>query len=110
MFDSVNMEDEKKEVKLMGRNLSEMPCFRETFLYSIGSGMATGFLYFMMTSRIQRSAHLAFGTYGCVTLGYWVYCRYNYSVQKFNMGQLQVAMQRQALYEGTEMEKQVKEG
>ncbi|XP_050721589.1 cytochrome c oxidase assembly protein COX20, mitochondrial-like [Eriocheir sinensis] len=102
------MEEEKKDVKLMGRNVSQMPCFRETFLYSISSGLATGFLHFMMTSRIQRSMHVAIGTYGCVTLGYWTYCRYNYSLQKFNMGQLQEAMQKQALYEGTEMEKQLK--
>ncbi|KAK8398074.1 hypothetical protein O3P69_003770 [Scylla paramamosain] len=104
----MNMEEEKREVKLMGRNMSQMPCFRETFLYSVSSGLAAGFLHFMLTSRVQRSAHLAMATYGCVTLGYWSYCRYNYSVQKFNVGQLEAAMQKQALYEGTEMEKQIK--
>ncbi|XP_037777168.1 cytochrome c oxidase assembly protein COX20, mitochondrial-like [Penaeus monodon] len=97
-----------KEASLMGRNLSEVPCFRETFLYSITSGLGSGLANFMLTSRVQRSVQVGLGVYTCVTLGYWSYCRYNYSQQKFNMGQLQVAMQKQALLEGTEVEKKIK--
>ncbi|XP_027235717.1 cytochrome c oxidase assembly protein COX20, mitochondrial [Penaeus vannamei] len=97
-----------KEASLMGRNLSEVPCFRETFLYSITSGLGSGLLNFMLTSRVQRSVQVGLGVYTCVTLGYWSYCRYNFSQQKFNVGQLQVAMQKQALLEGTEMEKKIK--
>nr|XP_045606758.1 cytochrome c oxidase assembly protein COX20, mitochondrial-like isoform X2 [Procambarus clarkii] len=70
--DSIMEEQEVKETMLMGRDISHMPCFRQTFLYSISSGLAVGFLNFMLTSRVQRSAHLAFGTYGCVTLAYWL--------------------------------------
>lgn len=97
-----------KEASLMGRNLSEVPCFRETFLYSITSGLGSGLLNFMLTSRVQRSVQVGLGVYTCVTLGYWSYCRYNFSQQKFNVGQLQVAMQKQALLEGTEIEKKIK--
>ncbi|XP_047474720.1 cytochrome c oxidase assembly protein COX20, mitochondrial-like [Penaeus chinensis] len=97
-----------KEASLMGRNLSEVPCFRETFLYSITSGLGSGLVNFMLTSRVQRSVQVGLGVYTCMTLGYWSYCRYNYSQQKFSMGQLQVAMQKQALLEGTEVEKKIK--
>ncbi|KAG7157928.1 cytochrome c oxidase assembly protein COX20, mitochondrial-like [Homarus americanus] len=102
------MAEPEKETKLLGRNLSQIPCFRETFLYSISSGLAAGLINFMLTSRVQRSAHLAFGVYGCVTIGYWSFCRYNFAKEKFNMGRLQNAMQKQALYEGTDMEKEIK--
>ncbi|XP_042864343.1 cytochrome c oxidase assembly protein COX20, mitochondrial-like [Penaeus japonicus] len=103
------MESESKnEATLMGRNLSEMPCFRQTFLYSITSGLGSGLANFMLTSRVQRSVQVGLAVYTCMTLGYWSYCRYNFSQQKFNMGQLQVAMQKQALFEGTEVEKKIK--
>ncbi|XP_069936483.1 uncharacterized protein l(3)87Df isoform X2 [Cherax quadricarinatus] len=65
-------EESEKEVMFMNREISKMPCFRETFLYSISSGLAVGLIHFMLTSKVQRSSHLAFGTYGCVTLAYWV--------------------------------------
>lgn len=93
---------------IFGHDLANMPCFRQTFLYSISSGIGSGLLYFMLTSKAKRATHVAFGTYTVVTLGYWTYCRYNYSVQKFEMGQLQMALQKQVLYEGTELEKKVK--
>ncbi|XP_069936472.1 cytochrome c oxidase assembly protein COX20, mitochondrial isoform X1 [Cherax quadricarinatus] len=101
-------EESEKEVMFMNREISKMPCFRETFLYSISSGLAVGLIHFMLTSKVQRSSHLAFGTYGCVTLAYWSYCRYNFSKQKFHMSKIQSAMKNHALYEGTEMEKQIK--
>ncbi|KAK3870209.1 hypothetical protein Pcinc_024536 [Petrolisthes cinctipes] len=101
------MEEENSEAKLMGRKLSEIPCFRNTFLYSISSGLGAGLVHFLATSNVRRSGHVAMASYGCVTLSYWVYCRYNFSQQKFKMAQLQSALQKQAVYEGTDMENTV---
>ncbi|XP_071532894.1 cytochrome c oxidase assembly protein COX20, mitochondrial [Panulirus ornatus] len=101
------MEEEPK-TKLLGRDLSQMPCFRQTFLYSISSGLTAGLLFFLLTSNVRRSAHICLGTYGCVTLGYWSYCRYNFSKKKFNMSHLNMGMQKQALHGDTEMEEQDK--
>lgn len=76
-------------------------------LYGISTGAAVGIGSFFRTSRPQRSVHIGFGTFFVVTLGYWFACRYNYSKQKFEMMKLQSALQKHALYEGTELEKEI---
>ena len=53
----------------LGRNLAAIPCFRDTFMYSIGSGCAVGIVYNLATSKAPWK--LAFGTYAAVTFLYW---------------------------------------
>merc|ERR1739840_24531 len=103
------MEEESETVQtLFGTDYSKVPCFRQTFLYSIGSGLGAGLLNFLFTSRKRASINRGFGTYMCVTLGYWTYCRYNFSVQKFHSSQLQAAMNRKNVIDGTEAEDSLK--
>ncbi|XP_068231560.1 cytochrome c oxidase assembly protein COX20, mitochondrial [Palaemon carinicauda] len=93
--------EEVKSSNFLGRDLSKIPCFRKTFLYSISSGIGTGIAYFMLTSKPKKASHVGMGVYFAVTLGYWTYCRYNFSKEKFEMGQLQSSLQKQVLI-GTE--------
>ncbi|XP_050078788.1 cytochrome c oxidase assembly protein COX20, mitochondrial [Anopheles maculipalpis] len=96
----------ERSVIIFGRDVSTIPCFRNSFLYGISIGMGVGFLAFLKTSRPQLSTHIGFGTFMATTLGYWFPCRYNWSKQKFDAGQLQQALQQQAIYEGTEKERE----
>ncbi|XP_037085751.1 cytochrome c oxidase assembly protein COX20, mitochondrial-like isoform X2 [Pollicipes pollicipes] len=95
-------EPEKREVTLHGRKLSNIPCFRQTYLYGIGSGMVAGLTYFMLTSRPRTASHVAFGSFFTVSLSYWFYCRYTWSTASFHHRQLKHAMQQQVMTEGTE--------
>lgn len=60
---------------LFGRDVSKIPCFRNSFLYGIGGGFAGGLLTFLFTSRPQLSTHSAMGVFMAVTFGYWGQCR-----------------------------------
>jgi cytochrome c oxidase assembly protein subunit 20 len=86
------IDEQRKNLTIFGRNVSEMPCFRNSFLYGIGSGLGMGLgkfcqliynpiIYddvigtFMYTSRPAFSSHVAYGTFFSTTLFYWFYCR-----------------------------------
>ncbi|XP_049789365.1 cytochrome c oxidase assembly protein COX20, mitochondrial [Schistocerca nitens] len=107
------MSDPEDEVKqgpfLFGRDVSKIPCFRNTFLYGITSGFGAGLTYFLFTSRTTTSSHVAAGTFVGVSLSYWIYCRLNWSKQKFEYQKLKYAMKQQMLYEGTELEEKLKD-
>ncbi|XP_052867300.1 cytochrome c oxidase assembly protein COX20, mitochondrial [Anopheles cruzii] len=97
----------KRSSTIFGRDISMIPCFRSSFLYGISFGIGVGFLAFLKTSRPQLSTHIGFGTFMATTIGYWFPCRYAWSKQKFDMAQLQEALKQQALYEGTEKEREL---
>ncbi|XP_053672420.1 cytochrome c oxidase assembly protein COX20, mitochondrial [Anopheles nili] len=97
----------EKSIIIFGRDVSTIPCFRNSFLYGISIGMGIGFLAFMKTSRPQLSTHIGFGSFMAVTLSYWFPCRYRWSKQKFDAAQLQQALQKQAIFEGTEKEREL---
>ncbi|XP_055540006.1 cytochrome c oxidase assembly protein COX20, mitochondrial [Wyeomyia smithii] len=97
----------ERRVMLFGRDLSQIPCFRSSFLYGISIGMATSFAAFMRTSRPQLSTHIGFGTFMGTTLCYWFTCRYKWSKQETDVALLQKLMQQQAMYEGTEKEREL---
>lgn len=113
---------------IFGRDVSQIPCFRNSFLYGIGSGIGGGLLTFLFTSRPSVSLHSCMGIYTVVTLAYWTQCRliavnfemisrwilkllpfsrYNWSKTKFEYSQMKKGMQQHAMYEGTELEKEV---
>nr|CAD7402871.1 unnamed protein product [Timema poppensis] len=95
-------EETKRKLILFGRDVSEIPCFRNSYLYGISSGIGMGLTYFMFTSKVRMATHVGFGSFLGITMIYWIHCRYKYSLNKFNMGQLQAAMKKKAMYEGTE--------
>lgn len=91
-----------------GRDISKIPCFRNSFLYGIGGGLSTGLATFMFTSRPQLASHCAIGAFTLVTLTYWMQCRYKYSDTKFKLAQIKAGMQQHVMYEGTHVEKEIK--
>ena len=44
-------EEERRGWNFFGTDLSKIPCFRDSFFYSIGSGMVVGVAYNLATSR-----------------------------------------------------------
>jgi len=99
-------EEERRSLNVYGRNVAEIPCFRNSFLYGTGTGFVVGIGAFLGTSRPQLSTHIGFGTFFCTTFAYWFHCRYNYSKTKFFYSQLKPAMRKAAIYEGTHIEEE----
>ncbi|XP_013177037.1 PREDICTED: cytochrome c oxidase protein 20 homolog [Papilio xuthus] len=102
-------EEEKKGLVLFGRDLSTIPCFRESFLYGISTGVGVGIASFFKTSKPLLSQHIGMGAFTITTLVYWSYCRYNWSKQKFDAQLLQSALKDKIRYEGTGVEKEMEE-
>lgn len=83
---------------LFGRDISQIPCFRNSFLYGIGGGIGIGLLTFLGTSRTTFSTHVGFGTFFCGTIAYWSWCRWDIywkwntktMFHKFNSGTLDI--------------------
>ncbi|GAB0094387.1 Cytochrome c oxidase assembly protein COX20, mitochondrial [Sergentomyia squamirostris] len=102
-----------KSLVIFGRDISQIPCFRSSFLYGISGGIAGGFATFLFTSRTRLSSHVGMATFCFTTLAYWTQCRYNWSKTNFEYKQLKRGMQEHAMYEGTdlaaEIEKQAKD-
>uniref|UniRef100_A0A6M2DHB3 Cytochrome c oxidase assembly protein COX20, mitochondrial n=1 Tax=Xenopsylla cheopis TaxID=163159 RepID=A0A6M2DHB3_XENCH len=102
-------DENKKHLYIFGTDVAQIPCFRNSFLYGISSGIAGGLVTFLGTSRPQFSTHCGFGTFMVTTLCYWFYCSYKFSSEKFRVLQLQSLMKKQAIYEGTEVERKLLE-
>ncbi|KAF7385782.1 hypothetical protein V1477_001616 [Vespula maculifrons] len=81
---------------------TEIPCFRNSFLYGISSGIGGGLLAFLFTSRPKLAMHCAMTTYFNVTIAYWFYCRYTRDRDHFNAIRMQDIFQNVAVMEGTE--------
>lgn len=95
---------------LLGRDVSKIPCFRNTFLYGIGGGLGAGLIAFMLTSRPQLSSHVAVASFTVVSMCFWMQCRYTYSKTKFELAQVKLGMQRHVMYEGTQIQKEIEAG
>ncbi|EDW24873.1 GL24382 [Drosophila persimilis] len=100
-------EDPSKSFVIFGRDVAQIPCFRNSFLYGISGGIGIGLLTFLGTSRTHLSTHVGFGSFFCGTIVYWMSCRYQWSARRFEQQQLREAMRRQALYEGTNVEQEL---
>lgn len=92
---------------LFGTDVSMIPCFRSSFLYGISGGIFGGLLTFLRTSRPLLSSHYGMGTFCVTTLGYWTWCRYEWSKKSLDVQILQSALQKQAAYEGTGLEEEI---
>ncbi|VVC37429.1 FAM36A,Cox20/FAM36A [Cinara cedri] len=85
---SVSSDDEHKPVMLFGRDLSKIPCFRNSYLYGIIGGFAVGIGHFMFTSKVTKSTHIGFGSFIVLSSAYWSLCRYNHSYTEKQMNEL----------------------
>lgn len=95
----------RRRLIIFGRDVSEIPCFRNSFLYGISGGFIGGMAYFLYTSKIKHACHTAMSSFSIITLSYWFYCRYEYSKKKLELDRMKAYLQKRVLREGTEMEK-----
>ena len=61
---------------VFGRDLTQIPCFRDSALNGIYSGIAAVLITVMATSRPRLAADTGVYTFCIVTLGSFVVCRY----------------------------------
>ncbi|KYQ51042.1 Protein FAM36A [Trachymyrmex zeteki] len=94
---NLDEEDESKAVMLFGRDIRKIPCFKHSMLFGIYSGLAAGLGTFMFTSRVKLSTNVALGSYMGVTVVYWFYCRYNYTMEKHEMQNLQNIIRQKSI-------------
>ncbi|XP_067204076.1 cytochrome c oxidase assembly protein COX20, mitochondrial [Linepithema humile] len=94
--ENVDENDQYKAVMLFGRDIRKIPCFKNSMLYGIYSGFATGLATFMFTSRIPLSTSMALGSYMGVSMVYWCFCRYNYVMQKYEMNDIQYVLRNKS--------------
>lgn len=64
-----------QSLTIFGRDVSKIPCFRESFMYGISSGIVIGLGCFMSTSKPRLAQHVAIGSFMLITLSYWFHCR-----------------------------------
>ena len=93
-------EKKKSSVKLFGKSISDIPCFRESFLYGIVGGLGVGLTSFLFTSRVGRSVDYVVYSYGAITAVTWCYCRYEKSHRHLELQRFKREMRNQALVEG----------
>ncbi|CAG9770260.1 unnamed protein product [Ceutorhynchus assimilis] len=86
---------------IYGRDVSKIPCFRNSFLYGTLSGLGIGLAHFMFTSRVGKSVNYSVYSFSMFSVSYWIYCRYNFSKTKFEMLRMQETLTEKALKEGT---------
>lgn len=60
---------------IFGRDVAQIPCFRNSFLYGISGGIGVGVLAFLATSRSRLATNIGFATFFCGTIAYWFNCR-----------------------------------
>ncbi|XP_022658738.1 cytochrome c oxidase protein 20 homolog isoform X2 [Varroa jacobsoni] len=96
--------DDKKDSgpTVFGRRLKDIPCAKQCFLRGIGGGLGLGILHFMFTSNTKWSTHVAVLSFTGIGLTEWFYCRYMWSVRRFEREKLNYAIELKRTYEGTE--------
>eukprot|EP01113_Clastostelium_recurvatum_P045055 TRINITY_DN7686_c0_g1_i2.p1 TRINITY_DN7686_c0_g1~~TRINITY_DN7686_c0_g1_i2.p1 ORF type:complete len:154 (-),score=27.99 TRINITY_DN7686_c0_g1_i2:12-452(-) len=60
----------------------KIPCFRQSFLTGIGSGVAIGLASYMISRNPNKAANHAFYGWAIVSAAAWPICRYNYSLKR----------------------------
>ncbi|PSN57237.1 hypothetical protein C0J52_05005, partial [Blattella germanica] len=94
----------QKPVVVLNRDITGIPCFRNSFLYGLGGGFVGGLACFLFTSNVKWSSHAGVSSFVLITMSYWFHCRWQWSKTKFSYGQLQSVMQKHTMYEGTEFD------
>ncbi|XP_023021347.1 cytochrome c oxidase assembly factor COX20 lethal (3) 87Df [Leptinotarsa decemlineata] len=101
------VDNNEKTLFIFGRDVSKIPCFRNSILYGIGGGLCSGLARFMFTSQPLKSVNFAVYSFSFITMVYWIQCRYKFSKTKFEMLRMQEMLQRHVLIEGTQVEEDV---
>ncbi|XP_050304556.1 cytochrome c oxidase assembly protein COX20, mitochondrial [Anthonomus grandis grandis] len=101
---SENPEKPDKSLMIYGRDVSQIPCFRNSFLYGTLGGLGLGLVHFMFTSKVPKSVNYSVYSFSVITMGYWMVCRYNYSKLKFELTRTQELLRDRIATEGTEQE------
>uniref|UniRef100_A0A2S2PPU0 Cytochrome c oxidase assembly protein COX20, mitochondrial n=1 Tax=Schizaphis graminum TaxID=13262 RepID=A0A2S2PPU0_SCHGA len=85
---SISSDEDHKPLMFLGKDVSRIPCFRNSFLYGIVGGFTMGIGYFLCTSRTLRSTHFGFGSFVTISSVYWCLCRYNYDNTEEKLNEL----------------------
>ncbi|XP_029173217.1 cytochrome c oxidase assembly protein COX20, mitochondrial [Nylanderia fulva] len=95
--EDIDESNQSKPVMLFGRDIRKVPCFKRSMLNGIYSGLATGLVTFMLTSRVRFSTNMALGSYMGVSVVYWCYCRYDHVMQKYAFNDIQYIMRQRSM-------------
>lgn len=87
VIEGLQHEDEEPGLVIFGRDVSKIPCFRNSFLTGIYGGVGCGIASFLATSRAAQSTHIAVVSFTVITLGFWFNCRRQWAKDYFNMKQ-----------------------
>ncbi|XP_054169114.1 cytochrome c oxidase assembly protein COX20, mitochondrial-like [Oppia nitens] len=93
VIEGIQDDEPNKEILFFGRNLNQIPCFKESFLYGLLAGVGGGLMTFTATSRVSKATNTAVFTFTGFVLMYWFYCRHNLARNRFNVAQTQQAFE-----------------
>lgn len=96
-IDTEGENERSNQLILFGRDVTKIPCFRNSMLYGIYAGVGLGLVTFLVTSRSRRSMEVALGSYMGTTLAYWSYCRYDHVKQKYAINDLKMLLQQKSV-------------
>ncbi|XP_015116057.1 cytochrome c oxidase assembly protein COX20, mitochondrial [Diachasma alloeum] len=102
-------EANKQSLVIFGHDMTKVPCFKQSCINGILSGVGAGIVIFMFTSRIGLATHSAMGTFGAVTLGYFSVCRYQFFKEKLLIDKMKGLMQTALITDGAERDEKIKE-
>lgn len=95
-IENVDENDESKAVMLFGRDIRKIPCFKNSMLYGIYSGLAAGLTTFMFTSRVHLSTGMTLGSFMGVSMVYWCFCRYDHVMKKHELNDMQYILRNKS--------------
>lgn len=86
---------------IFGRNVGEVPCFKDSIFYGLYSGVAGGIGTYLFTSKSRLSSHVFMSTFVGVTAVYFSIARYQYEKEHDTIPKMQAHLQKQLVLEGT---------
>ncbi|XP_014251362.1 cytochrome c oxidase protein 20 homolog [Cimex lectularius] len=99
MTDSVRESSGDKRIR---RSFADIPCYKNSLLYGISSGIGGGLIYFLFTSKVKHACHASIATHTVVTLSYWTYCRYKWEEDRKKAEMMTEYLRQYIIREGTE--------
>ncbi|XP_011313972.1 cytochrome c oxidase protein 20 homolog [Fopius arisanus] len=102
-------EANKQSLIIFGRDVTKIPCFKQSFFNGILSGVGVGIITFMFTSKPRLASHWMVGSFGGVTITFYCVCRYQYAKEQIVISRMKGLMQEAMITEGVEHEEKLKE-
>ncbi|CAG2113253.1 unnamed protein product [Medioppia subpectinata] len=87
VIDGIDDEPINKQINLFGRDISRVPCFKESFLYGLLGGIGCGLITFTATSRVGKACNIAVYSFTGIVFVYWLHCRSNIAKTRFTIAQ-----------------------